>query len=331
MKSNRYQVTRASGSLTPDTCYLSLDTFFPDSRHAFIVTTPRNYLLTFLALTTLGGAILAWKQHLEIIALRGEVQAKDWDAQQRLHALEAEVADARAKAKTVVLANGAPSDDQAQHDERGPFGRWASRMNDPQFAARMAARDNAQISLAYGPLFKQLAQQLGLTPAQLAAFQNLLAEKQANARDVLSAAEQEGLNPRDPNDRADIAQLIGQGNAQTESQIAAGIGQAAYTQYLQYEQALPAVNAVTRLQTYLTNAGVALTPSQISAITPIIEDSPPTNPNSIRPLLEGPNYAAPITPPIINKISPSLTPPQIPILKNYHIANSGFPGGGGAP
>jgi hypothetical protein len=300
-------------------------------RHVLIVTPSRNYLLIFLALTTLGGVVLAWNQHLEIIKLNAALQEKDLDAQLHQRQFDTKLAALQAKAKAAASEKAAEQNSSDDQRQRGPFGRWASRMNDPQFAARMAARDNAQISLAYGPLFKQLAQQLGLTPAQLAAFQNLLAEKQSNARDVLSAAEQEGLNPRDPNDRADIAQLIGQGNAQTDNQIAAEIGQAAYAQYLQYEQALPAVNAVTRLQTYMTNAGVALTPSQISTITPIIEGTPPTNPDSIRPLLEGPNYSAPITPSIIKKISPSLGPDQVPIVNNYHLANGGFPGGGGAP
>ena len=83
-----------------------LVTFSPALRHAFIVTSPRNYLLVFLTLTTLGGAVLAWNQHLEIIKLNAALQEKDLDAQlhQREFAPQLAAVQASADQKAAKLA-----------------------------------------------------------------------------------------------------------------------------------------------------------------------------------------------------------------------------------
>ena len=95
-------------------------------------------------------------------------------------------------------------------------------MNDPNFVKYMELQQRSRLDSTYGPLFKQLTQQLNLSPAQLAAFQNLLVEKQSAARDAIVAARDQGLDPRA--DRGEINQLVTQSNAEIDQQIQATLG-----------------------------------------------------------------------------------------------------------
>lgn len=291
-----------------------------------IVNSTRNYLLIFLALTTLGGAILAWNQHLELISLRAALFEKDLDTKRQLSDFRDKLAAARTAAAK-ANQDPKPTDNPPQG---GRFGRWAARMNDPKFAAMMEAQHKAQISLAYGPLLKQFSQQLALTPAQLAAFQNLLAQKQNAARDVLAAAQQEGLSPRDPNDRTDINQLIHQSDAEIDSQIEAAVGPTAFAQYQQYEQTLPERNAVNQMQAAMINMGVPLTDSQQQQLISLLSDDAAKsyNPTSIRTLVRGPDFASPIPPQIIANPPTFLDSTQIPTFVNYGNSNPPPPSSG---
>jgi hypothetical protein len=271
------------------------------------VNPTRSYLLIFLALTTLGGAALAWKQHLEVIALRAALQAKDWEvqhAQQHQDDLESKLAALRASAKAAATARPASADDQRP---RGRFGNMQALMNDPKFVQLMALQEKARLDSTYAPLFKQLAQQLGLTPAQIAAFQNLLVQKQDAARDVITAARDQGA------DRSEISQLMAQSNAEIDSQIAATLGPDGYSQYQNFEQTLPERNTVNEIQTSLGISGTPLTDQQVQQVIQILAaDANKTfNPTSGR-ALNNPNINSPITPAEMAQIAGlGLSPQQI--------------------
>ena len=297
------------------------------------MTSPRNYLLVFLALTTLGGAALAWRQHLQLVALRADslssaerdaLQKKILDAQKRQHELEDELAASRASARAgaKAAANNAASqnsaDDQRQRNQFGRFANMQARMNDPQFVKLMALQEKARLDSTYAPLFKQLTQQLNLSPDQLAAFQNLLTEKQNAARDVLIAARDQGLNPG--TDRAEINQLMTQSIAEIDNQIQSSLGPDGFAQYQNYEHTLPERNTVSQLQQSLSYTSAPLTDSQAQQIINILAaHAPPstTNPTSPRRLLGGENQPMLIPPDIVSQITPILSPSQIPALGPY--------------
>ena len=273
----------------------------------------RGYLLIFLALTTLGGAALAWKQHLEVIALRAALQAKDWEvqhAQQHQDDLESKLAALRASAKAATAAGQTPPDDQRP---RGRFANMQALMNDPKFAQLLDLQEKARLDSTYAPLFKQLAQQLGLTPAQIAAFQNLLVQKQDAARDVLTAARDQGA------DHAEINQLMAQSNAEIDSQIAATLGPDGFNQYQNFEQTLPERNTVNEIQNSLTYSGTPLTDQQVQQVIQILaaDANKSYNPTSVR-ALNNPNLNSPITPAEMAQIitQVGLSPSQIPIVTN---------------
>jgi hypothetical protein len=284
----------------------------------------RNCLLIFLALTTIAGGALAWKQYLAIVALRangvGSAERDAWqkkiaDAQKRQQELEDELAALRAKARANDAALPDSSDDPSSRHQSRHFAGMRELMNDPKFAQLVTLQQKAQLNNSYAPLFKQLAQQLGLTPAQLSAFQNLLAEKQASARDAFLAARDQGLDPFA--DRAAINQVVNQSNADIDAQIRQTLGDAGYAQYQQYEQTLPERNTANQLQQNLIGLGAPLTDAQYQQLLQDLASnaSHGYNPTGFHALFGG-NSSAPITDKDIADAYGFLTPEQIAPLIN---------------
>ncbi len=321
---------------------------------------PRNYLIGFFALTTIGLAVVVWKQERDLIKLsdgetvadheRADWQKKVWAAEKRVHELEQEVAGLRAqgtkKASDVADASDPASLPGGGRPRRGPgarFGNLQALMNDPQFAKLMALQQKAMVDSRYAPLFKQLA----LTPAQLQQFQNLLAEKQSAARDVLAAAAQQGLNFR--TDRAEVSQLISQSNSEIDSQIQSTLGPDAFAQYQTYEQTLPQRNTVTQLQQSLSYTSTPLTDAQANQLVQILASTSPQNGNAngggLGGLLGGPGGfggQGRVTDAAINQAQGVLSQPQVDALQQLQqqqqaqaemarmMRNSFQPQGGGA-
>jgi hypothetical protein len=278
--------------------------------------------LVFFALTTLGLAAMVWTQHLDLVSLRDGDQVSDADrdalqkkalaTEKRLHELEDELAALRVKAKKALAdADGSADPSRQNAGRRGPNGRFANMqamMNDPEFVKQMAVQQKAMLDNRYAALFKELA----LTPAQLQQFQNLLMEKQDAARDVLAAAQQQGLNFR--NDRDEINQLMQQSNAEIDSQIQSALGPNAYAQYQAYEQTLPARNTANQIQTSLSYTSDPLTDDQKKKLIPILAAASPNGGNPNSPRYRFGNPSVPLTPDIISKLP--LNPDQLGPLGN---------------
>jgi len=279
------------------------------------VNSSRNYLLLFLALTTLGGAVLAWNQHLEIIKLNGALLEQGLDAQRQQHEFEDKLAAARAaSAQAAKNTAEAQSNDQRPRGQFGRFANMQAMMNDPKFAKLIALQQKAALDSSYAPLFKQLTQQLNLSPAQLAAFQNLLVQKQNAARDVITAARDQGLDPA--TDRAEISQLVTQSNAEIDQQIQTTLGPDAFAQYQSYEQTLPQRNTVNQVQLSLSYTSSPLTDQQAQQLIQVLaSNSDKTyNPTGFR-ALNGGNATSPITDQDIALASSFLAQDQIAALQ----------------
>jgi hypothetical protein len=286
-------------------------------RQAYAVNSSRNYLLIFLALTTLGGVVLAWNQHLELISLRAALQEKDLDAQLHQREFDTKLATLQAKAKAKAAASEEADSQNSADDQRqrGRFGNMRDMMNDPNFIKLMALQQKARLDSTYAPLFKQLTQQLNISPAQLAAFQNLLVQKQAAARDVVQAARDQGLSPG--TDRDEIAQLVAQSNDEIDQQIQSTLGAQAYAQYQGYEQTLPERNTVNQIQQGLSYTSAPLTDAQSQQLIQLLASNAPqnnSNPTSLRALFGG-GGNTPITDADIAQASTFLSPDQVAALQ----------------
>ena len=295
------------------------------------MNTPKNYLILFLLLTTLGAGALAWQQYQELIALRtstlnsderADLQKRLWAAEKRKHELEASLA---AKNRGPVVEGAG----EANGPEGGPGGGLGNRnnmannfmamMEKPEIQKLMAIQQKAGLDARYATLFKNL----NLSPAQLEQFKNLLVEKQAAMTDALAAARAQGINPR--TDPTDFQNLITSAQADADANIKSSLGDAGYAQYQQYQQTLPQRNVVNQLAQSLSYTSTPLTPDQTEQMVSLLAANTPASANStgnnIRATvtagfgLGGAGQTSPITNDAITQAATVLAPAQVTALQ----------------
>ena len=251
----------------------------------------KNYLIVFLAFTTVAGGIFAWSQYRELGQLRADslqsenaradLQKRLWALEKRKNELEAEIADLRSRRDGNALADadGDPGPgNQPGRARPGPggfnrrgLGNLATLLDNPEFSKLWNAQQKMGLDSRYAALFKNL----NLSGADLDKFKSLLVDKQNAAMDVLAAAREQGLNPRDPADRTQIAALLQNAQAQVDSTIRQTLGDAQYAQYQNYEQTLPQRNVVSQLAQSLSYSGSPLQDSQSQQLVDILAANTP--------------------------------------------------------
>ncbi|HVU23613.1 MAG TPA: hypothetical protein VHE13_05760 [Opitutus sp.] len=233
----------------------------------------KNYGLAFLALTTVAGAALAWKQYQELVKLRAAALNTDADWQKRLHSADQQRADLEAKVASLQKkpddAGETPAEDPAS--DRNGFGRRGGRsgkfrelMERPEMQKLVAVEQKARLDSRYAGLFKSL----GLTPEQLDKFKNLLVEKRTSMMDVMSAAREQGINPRSDPDA--FHKLVSDAQAEIDNNIRSVLGDAGFSQYQNYEQTLPERGLVDQLQQRLSYSSTPLTDAQAEQMVQIL-------------------------------------------------------------
>ena len=245
----------------------------------------KNYGLAFLALTTVAGAALAWKQYQELVALRAAALNSEADWQKRLHTADQQRIDLEAKVADLQKKPVAEAEDPAAVDDpaaaRGGFGRRGGRgaifrelMDRPEMQKLMAIQQKARLDERYAGLFKSLA----LTPEQLDKFKNLLVEKRTSMMDVLSAARDQGVNPR--SDPEAFRTLVSNAQAEIDNNIRSVLGDTGFAQYQNYEQTLPQRNVVDQLQQRLSYTSTPLTDSQANQMVQLLAANAPQRTNT---------------------------------------------------
>lgn len=240
-------------------------------------------VVALLVLLAVAGA-LAWHQYKELIGLRAQLADGDnatlkrqlADAHKTIKSLQDQLAAMRGRRSGggEVAGEGGPEGDSpgAGAARRGPGGRFAAfeaLAGNPEFQKLMAIQMKGRVSQTYGPLFKSL----NLSPDQLAQFQSLLADKQQALVDVMQAAREQGINPReDPNG---FKTLVNQAISQSDQAIQQALGDAAYQQYQQYQQTLPERNVVNSLQQQLSYTQTPLTDDQANAMVSLLQSNQP--------------------------------------------------------
>ena len=292
--------------------------------------TPKNYLILFLALTTLAGGALAWRQYQELIALRAsalnnderaDLQKRLWAAEKRKHELEASLAAKRdnGPAEPGDGPDGGPGAERRGGNRNNLANNFMAMMDKPEIQKLMAIQQKAALDGRYATLFKNL----NLTPAQLEQFKNLLVEKQTALTDALAAARAQGINPR--TDPADFQKLIADAQTEADNNIKSTLGDAGYAQYQQYQQTLPQRNVVNQLSQSLSYTSTPLSADQTEQMVSILAANTPANTNStannIRATVTsafgigGPGQTSPITNDAITQAQTVLAPPQVTALQ----------------
>ncbi|MDD2764090.1 MAG: hypothetical protein PHE83_08985 [Opitutaceae bacterium] len=298
----------------------------------------KNYLILLLALTTAAGGALAWSQYQDLIKLRtgglsdsarADLQKRLGELQKRKNELEAEVAGLRARS---VAASQTTEGDEAgaagdetqgragRFDRRNGMANFAALLANPEFNRLWAAQQKAALDTRYSALFKNL----NLSPADLDKFKSLLVEKESALMDVMAAAREQGLNPRDPADRAQINSLVQAAQAQVDNSIRQTLGDSQFAQYQNYEQTLPQRNLVNQLTQSLSYTGTPLQAYQADQLVNILAASAPNQSQGAGGFLAaaGPmgggmfyNRGVSVTDAAITQAQSVLSPPQLAALQ----------------
>ena len=248
----------------------------------------KTYLLVILACTTIGGAAYAWKQYQELIQLRAaalgtdersDLQKRLWAAEKRAKDLADQLAAARTRGDEASDENTDPTNpDNATRGNRGnrgpggPGGRGGdimAAMQKPEIQRLLATQQKAQLDARYASLFKNL----NLTPAQLEKFKNLLVERQTSMMDVMTAAREQGINPR--TDPKGFQQLLAGTQGEIDASIKAAIGDDAFNKYKNFDQTAPQRGTTDQLSQRLSYSATPLTADQSAAMLKILSQTAP--------------------------------------------------------
>ncbi len=248
----------------------------------------KTYLLVILACTTIGGAAYAWKQYQELIQLRAaalgtdersDLQKRLWAAEKRAKDLADQLAAARTRGEEASDENADPTNpDNATRGNRsnrgpgGPGGRGGdlmAAMQKPEIQRLLATQQKAQLDARYASLFKNL----NLTPAQLEKFKNLLVERQTSMMDVMTAAREQGINPR--TDPKGFQQLLAGTQGEIDASIKAAIGDDAFNKYKNFDQTAPQRGTTDQLSQRLSYSATPLTADQSAAMLKILSQTAP--------------------------------------------------------
>lgn len=263
------------------------------------MNSPKTYVILLLAATTIGGAVLAWRQYGELVELRAanlnrderaDWQKRVWELEKLNRQLQDQIAargDFGVEAGALATEGQPPA---GERHERGP-GRGNPRdqmgamlqqanavrdlMNKPEVQAMLSVQQKAAIEQRYAALFKNLS----LPADQVEKLKTLLAERSTTMQDVLAAARDQGVNPRENPDA--FRKMISDAQEQINQSIKATIGESGFAQLANYEQTMPQRNLVNELQQRLSYTTTPLTAAQAEQMVQILATTSPTRaPNS---------------------------------------------------
>ncbi|MBL9202293.1 MAG: hypothetical protein JNL39_17410 [Opitutaceae bacterium] len=236
----------------------------------------KNWLLLGLALTTLGAAWLAWRQHGEIAALRATalpreeraaLQKRAWDLEKANRDLKARLpASPAEKSDSGQSATAKPV--PASRDSERTFDALLGLLAQPGVPAKVALLQQSAVESRYAALFKNLR----LPPSQLEKLKALLTERTLSLQDVLTVARDQGIDPRD--NPAALRQLIASAQNEINTSLKSLLGEQGFTQLAVYEQTLPQRGLVNELQQRLSYTEAPLTPTQAELLIQVLAANP---------------------------------------------------------
>lgn len=259
----------------------------------------KNVIILLLALTTVGGALLAWRQYTELVELRAvamnrderaDLQKRIWDLEKSLRETQDQLLAARASNPAELenmLATAAEKTDENRRSRGGRDGNGRGRggpppqftalrelMNKPEIQTMVASQQKAAIENRYGALLANL----NLSPEQQEKLKTLLAERLRTSADVFDAARAQGIDPRENPDA--FRKLMASARDEIESSIKATIGSPAYEQLQNYERTMPQRALVNEIQQRLSYSNSPLSAAQAEQLVQTLATNTPPPPAS---------------------------------------------------
>jgi hypothetical protein len=240
------------------------------------VHSAKTWLIVLLAFTTLGGAILAWRQRNEIAGLRAAAMPRDeradfqkrvWDLEKANRELKAQSpASSVAKTESGTPSGAPPSTTRREPDQQ--FDAMLGLLAQPDVPAKVALLQKSAVESRYAALFKNL----NLPPAQIEKLKALLTERTLSLQDVLTVARDQGIDPRD--NPAALRQLVMNAQNEINASLKSLLGEQGFTQLSVYEQTLPQRGVVNELQQRLSYTAAPLTPTQAELLIQVLAANP---------------------------------------------------------
>ena len=248
----------------------------------------KNYLIAFLACTTLAGAGLALHQRQLLAEVKTAPTLKVTQSNFSPRPVQA-LSDSKPAATPQVAnttdtpppssaaeANGRAAATPSQG--RGQWGaRMAELMKDPEFVSAIKVEQESRIENRYGALFKQL----NLSADKIASLKSLLVERENARRDVMASAFAQKLDPRDPDTRTQLRELTNQLESEVDTNIKTAIGDTAYSQLETYKATQPQRSTVSNFNDKLALSGQPLSDSQLQQLTRILSETGTVNGRSV--------------------------------------------------
>ncbi len=273
-------------------------------RRVFSTTlSSKNLLLTLLSLVAAGATALAWRQRLELMALRtdgersmlearlADFKKRNFELQTELAAMHAgkaageSAADAVASGDGAAVSPGAAAILKQAADVAAEAGGLSKRDEDlellaaladlPEFQKMLALQERGKVDEKYAALFKKLK----LSPDELARLQTLLADRQGAFADAMMAAGAQGLTGKE------ARQVANEVAKASQKDITASIkdllGPQRFNQFQSYERTQPQREMVDQLAQRLSYTSTPLTPRQQDQLVTVLATAaapPKTNP-----------------------------------------------------
>lgn len=309
----------------------------------------KNYLIALFAAAALCSGLIAWNLSKRISDLetalasarqetRSTPKIATPSAPRSGGATQDPAESAKPKTAALDLPVPEPGEEPPPVRSRGNRGNLAALMANPEFTKAMNLQQRAALDARYAELFKRL----NLSPDALERFKDLLVERQSARMDVMAAARENGLDPRE--NRDEIQRLTDQAQADVDANIKAALGDAAYDQYKSYETTQPQRTVVTSLDQRLAYSGTPLNRAQsdflIQALSPSDSSgsATPSGPGGFGPWNGGGGRTALITDEVLQKAQTVLTADQLSVLKQLKVEQDAqtklrelFRNGGGRP
>lgn len=280
----------------------------------------KNYLIALFAISTVLTGVIAWQQNSRLSTLQEALLKASTDAA-TIKPKPAPVAaefKAESEAKPAASAEAdsvtpAPGEENAQpRQQRNNRPNFAALMANPEFAAAMSVQQRAALDGRYADLFKQL----NLSPAQLEKFKALLIERQNARMDVMNAAREGGLNPRE--NRDELRKLTAEAQAEVDTNIKTSLGETVYNQYQNYEATQSQRAVVSQLDQRLSYSSTPLNSTQSAFIVSALAASAPaesTDQGGGGPGNWSGRTGTTITDAVVQQAQSVLTPDQLSALK----------------
>lgn len=258
----------------------------------------KNYLIIALALTTLGGAALAWRQYQELVELRAAAMdsSERSDLQKRIADLEKankelrdQLAAGRGErddntdmaADTPDQGNGGPGQNGngRGQNRRAQFAQVGAAIRELMAKPEMQAMVNSERKATLDAQYAALFQKLNLSPDQADKLKDLLVQRQDAQRDVFQAARDQGINPR--TDPQGFQKLVSDAESPINDSIKSLLGDSGYDQLNNYDQTMPQRNIVNMLQQKLSYTDSPLSSTQADQLVQVLAtNAPQKNPTT---------------------------------------------------